>query len=229
MASGRTISRSNTKDVEQILTSKSFMEAIKECVEKAVEDKIEPLIRSIENLETVLERQNERLLKYEEQVDSMSTQIKYLDDKCNELDQYSRRNCLRISGLPETAGEITDDLVINLARDKLEIPLSAEDIDRSHRIGRNLPDKTRAVIVKFTTYRARSSVIKVRRKLRGSGIVIREDLTKSNHQLLKSTTDHRDVKSAWTLDGKVFAIVTTNGHETKRRITDLQQLGHQVR
>ena len=225
MSFDKSTTRSNTKEADLILTNAAFMLAMKECIEKAVEDKMGPLIRSIQHLETIVERQSERITKYEEQFESMYTQINHLENKYNEIEQYSRRNCLRIYGMPETTGEVTDDLVINLARDKLEVTLSAADIDRSHRIGRNLQDKTRAVIVKFTNYRARSSVIKARRKLKGSGTAICEDLTKSNLKLLKATADHKDVKSAWSLDGKIFAITTKNGHDQpKRRIMDLQQL-----
>ena len=128
-------------------------------------------------------------------------------------EQYSRRNCLRITGLKETTGENTDDMIIKLANEKLNVELTLPEIDRSHRIGSKKPTKIRSIIVKFATYRSRAAVIKQRRRLKDSGIVLREDLTKQNRDLLKSATEHPLTTYAWTLDGKVFALFAQNGRE----------------
>ena len=58
-----------------------------------------------------------------------------------------------------------------------------------------------------------------RRKLKGSGISIQEDLTRATVSLLKKTSNHENVSSAWTADGKVIAAVkTTNGKTLKKKI-----------
>ena len=62
------------------------------------------------------------------------------------------------------------------------------------------------------------------RKLKGSSIIVREDLTRINQQLLMSVRNHRLVKSAWSLDGRVYALVSKDGHEYKKRITSPQDL-----
>ena len=74
-----------------------------------------------ENLEKSLEKQQELIAK--------------LHTKSNEAEQYSRRNCLRLFGVPETQGENTDEIMIRVAKEKLGINLSIENIDRSHRTG----------------------------------------------------------------------------------------------
>ena len=51
------------------------------------------------------------------------------------LEQYGRRNILRISGIPETDREDNDDFVLRVASD-LGVPMSPREIDRSHRVGK---------------------------------------------------------------------------------------------
>ena len=81
------------------------------------------------------------------------------------LEQYSCRNMLRISSIPENKDENTDQEVMRIAG-YLGVDIGRGDIDRSHRVG-NLDDHrrsgkgpktkrhTRDVIVKFTTYNVR--------------------------------------------------------------------------
>ena len=49
----------------------------------------------------------------------------------------------------EGKDEVTDNVVVNMLQDKLEIEISKKDIDRSHSIGKSSPRKKRSIIVKF--------------------------------------------------------------------------------
>ena len=53
-----------------------------------------------------------------------------------EQEQYSRRNCLRIYGMPETKDENSDDVVLQLVNSKLNLGFQVResDLDRTHRI-----------------------------------------------------------------------------------------------
>lgn len=143
----------------------------------------------------------------------------------NELEQYSRRNCLRISGVKEETNEECSHLVQNIACQNLGIDLSPADIDRAHRLGPQRNDgKARQIIVKFTSYDARSRLIHARRKLKGTSIVIREDLTKQNQALLLEVKKNKHVKSVWSNDGKVMALVNKGGREYKKKIIKIDDL-----
>ena len=50
-----------------------------------------------------------------------------LEDKCDELEHYSRRNVIRIRGIPEKVGEYTDIVVRELAEKKLDAKIVAHD------------------------------------------------------------------------------------------------------
>ena len=59
---------------------------------------------------------------------------KALSDEMDALEQYSRRNCLLFHGVPETDTDTTES-VISLCQVKLDVNVSPEIIDRSHRLG----------------------------------------------------------------------------------------------
>ena len=61
---------------------------------------------------------------------------KILKESIDELEQYSRRNCLLFHGLKESDGENTDKIVIDTIRKEMTIDISEQDLDRTHRIGK---------------------------------------------------------------------------------------------
>lgn len=145
--------------------------------------------------------------------------INDLQVKLDDLEQYQRRQCLRVFGVEEGADEDTDVKAIEIAR-KIGVDLSIEDIDRSHRIGVRNNDRPRPIIIKFVSYRKRSEVFHSKKNLKGSGVTIREDLTKMRHSLLKEAINKYGVRSVWTLDGVVIAKIG----DQKRRITSSRDL-----
>ena len=94
-------------------------------------------------------------------------EIMFLRDEVDDLQQYSRRNCLRISPIPETTGESTDAIVKQVAA-SVGVTLTDEAIDRSHRVGKRASgDQTfdRPILVKLTSYRHKEALMKARRGL----------------------------------------------------------------
>ena len=49
----------------------------------------------------VLEGLNVKVVALEKENVDLKKRVKYLEDSADQAEQYSRRNCLRISGLPE--------------------------------------------------------------------------------------------------------------------------------
>ncbi|XP_041464626.1 uncharacterized protein LOC121415493 [Lytechinus variegatus] len=135
-----------------------------------------------------------------------------------------------------------DDVICKLVTERLGVSLTPNDIDRSHRIAApnrdqatestsgtarapNRKSRPRAIIVKLTTYRKRAEILKMRRKLKGSGIGIDEALTKTNQDLLYAAKQHQKVKEAWTSDGRVIVLLpATRGNTIKRVIRSKEEL-----
>lgn len=150
----------------------------------------------------------------------LRSDVKKLEGTCksniDDLEQYSRRACLRISGIKEEEGENTDDIVLNLAT-RVSADVRLEDLDRSHRVGRPRPvepadntvPKPREIIVKFSNSKARLALLKGRAELRRTRakIFINEDLTSARKELAyKCRCLQRDrlIKKVWTYNGNIF-------------------------
>ena len=89
-----------------------------------------------------------------------------LSDVVDDHEQRNRNNCLLLHGVEEMDGENTDDMVLKIINERLELPMILENIQRSHRLGprnasrntRQNPTKPRAIIFRFRDLRARQSV-----------------------------------------------------------------------
>ena len=96
------------------------------------------------------------------------------------MEQYSRRNCLVVHGIPESK-EDSGDAVLHVFNGQLNVPVTPHSIDRSHRLGRfqQSSNKPRPVIVKFVSYETRRQVFSAKRRLKGTKVVITENLTEA--------------------------------------------------
>ena len=112
-------------------------------LEMLFKKKLGVLLTSIEKvqgelleLKNDLAKKNSKVKTLEEKVLEQKQSISKLESSVNNMEQYSRRSCIRIFGLEEKRGENTDTLVSEVIRTKLGVSLDPmKDIDRSHRTG----------------------------------------------------------------------------------------------
>lgn len=155
-----------------------------------------------------------------------TNQLKALKESFNDLEQYSRRDCLEIRGIPKSSSdtrEDTNEIVVELGR-KVGVDLKKEDISTTHR----LPSKVKAngeralfppaIIVKFTSRNVREKLYRTRKILKDitsqdlgyseeNRIFINESLTQSNKELFKDclkVKKDKGFKFLWTNGGKIF-------------------------
>ena len=175
-----------------------------------------------------------------EERESTSNEISKLKTKLNDQEQYSRRNCVRFFGVPETDKENTDETIRNIAKQMLDVELPSGAIDRSHRVRRKNPPpegtrpKPRAIIVKLTSYQLqhRQALLRHRKKLKEkkTGISIHEDLTNDNRSLLwdafsKIRKPDSKITHAWSVDGRIcVSMNTSNGGSLKKIIHSKRDL-----
>ena len=90
-----------------------------------------------------------------------------LEIRCTELEQYTRKNTLKIEGVVEPTDEDPFQTVLDLCSDlKLDPPIQIEDIDNCHRVGREQSDgRPRGINVKLSSYRARKRLYDARSTL----------------------------------------------------------------
>ena len=140
-----------------------------------IEQLTKPLVDRVEALES-------KLSIYEEHLTVM-------ENRLENAEQYSRRSCLRIFGvpLPENGDETSKNCLAKVKQvfKNLGVAVPDDCIDRAHRIGmvkaNNDGVKQQAVIVKFRSSEKRVAVYKARKKLDNINVLL--DLTPKRAKL----------------------------------------------
>lgn len=122
------------------------------------------LITEIQHLRSVI-------IKKEEKITDLDKRVVSLEKQVDDLEQYSRRNSVRISGLPEYPNTDPSDVTLYLLNKTMGItpPVQYTDLDRVHRVGKPRSTGPRGMLVKFATYRSRQRVFAARDSLRSGG------------------------------------------------------------
>ncbi|KAK3909296.1 LINE-1 retrotransposable element ORF1 protein [Frankliniella fusca] len=186
----------------------------------AFADAIKPVAKSIQSLTDEI---TDLKIELRAKDDKISKLESYVETRLDELEQYGRRNNLRIFGIPEEENENTDDIILDLAA-KMEVMMHRSCIDRSHRIGRRIPGTPRPIIAKFVDYGNRRSLYEAKKNLKGTKIVVREDLTALRSKVLKEAIFQYGVKRVWTRDGVIKINVVLDHPEEARTSLQLKQI-----
>lgn len=208
---------------------------VRDCIGAAVgalkESVINPLVESNKELiETVkfqsdtieeqkksLDTKSKQIDKLEKELKSVYARVDSLSVETNDLEQYSRRNSLRLYNLPvpddiSTEQQLTDLVlrfincnILKLSNSSDPTALTSLDIERCHYAGRG----KRQLLIKFSRYHTKRRVFmnKANLKQNADKIFLSEDLTKYNHSLVMELREkylQRAVCSYWTGDGTIF-------------------------
>ena len=210
------------------------MERILDKKLKPLGEKIEGLVKSVEfissqydellikhqNMEAInceLQKENE-LLRNE--VLDLQNQSEQMWDKVDDLEQYGRRDCLEIRGIPVQKDENTDDLIISIGN-LVNVNIKPEDISISHRLKSSTRSKfPPAIIAKFVRRDMKDKLYQARKHLKekstvdlGLGrlannkIYIAESLTQKNKDLFNKILEMKysmKYKFIWTVQGNIY-------------------------
>lgn len=137
-----------------------------------------------------------------------------LNQRVEELEQYTRANNLEIKGVP-AAGDVSE--LVKRIGDLVGESITESDIDICHRVPTPNPDK-KNIVVRFVRRCKRNAVLEKSRKKRittkdlGFAVVdavyINEHLTRPGKQLLGAAIAKKkqvNWRFVWTTGGKVFA------------------------
>ena len=148
----------------------------------------------------------ERIKTSEDCLINMSKRVDSLSGQVDRQEQYSRRNCLFLHGIPENKNEKTDDLCLATINQHFGFSINKADIESTHRIGkpRDSGQKSRPIIVKFVRYNDRKNVFNRKKKLKRKNIAAIDSLTATRIKKLKEAREIYDFKNVWTPDGKIL-------------------------
>ena len=132
-------------ELKSVLCDPDVLETLSTAVAAHVSD---ALREEVSSLRTRLEEQDR--------------EITFLHDKVDALEQYDRRNSIRVIGIPEAEGEVTDNIVKKIG-EELSVAVTDDMIERSHRVGRKPgvgeSSRARAILVQFSSYRYKQRVM----------------------------------------------------------------------
>ena len=169
----------------------------------------------------------EAVAEKDREISELRQELQQTADQVNELEQYSRKNSVNISGVPEMQGESVAQRVIDIAR-AAGVELSPGELDVAHRIGRPRDGKHRAIIARFVSFTARSKVYDKRRELRTAtaapgaslttgdlrGVYISDSLTKRNQETMYTARQMKkegSVWAAWSDNGRMKVKLDKDG------------------
>ena len=170
----------------------------------------EAIAQLLRGLATTIKKSvNATIERKDAEIRDLQTRLTNVEERCDDLEQYSRRNTVRIRGVGEALNENTDIVVKELAARKLSVDISDSDVVRSHRVGRRAEDRStpRDIIVRFTTHNTKTAVMRSARKLKGTHVFINEDLTKTRATIAweaRTLKRERKISDTWTRDGVIF-------------------------
>ena len=182
----------------------------------------------------------------------LTTQLLDHEARLEEIELYSRSHDLIVRGLPEggfseTATSAAVDTnfssmeshssvassIIKLCTEKLNVAIEPKDISVAHRLKRGKNDRTRPVIVRFTSRRIRDEIYRARKMLKNVGnasnvdnIYISEHLTKAGSALFyeaRKMIKEKKLHTAWSYKGLINVKFTTSEDELPsiiRRMAD---------
>ena len=177
-----------TDNMLKALESDEVGDRLKLLFRSVVEDIME-LTQSVKDI--VVSTLRAQLTARDDKIASLESEMTRLNDTLDDLEQHSRRGSIRVFEIPEEGDGNTDDKLLALfnQRMKMQPPISLDDIEVSHRLGKvavataTTPDnaddgtgafterpspKPRAIIVKFASRRTEACVMKARKNLRPS-------------------------------------------------------------
>ena len=198
----------------QITLSEENLTQISGLLRSSFENQLPALVSDI--VEGVVKSLKEKIASLSDENANLRRRVEELELKVERAEQYSRRNCLRMSGISETDNESVDEKGMQVTT-AIGSDIALCDIDRCHRLGRprtttsgNQMARPRDIIIKFTSFRARQKVLKNKSKLRASGftnVYVNENLKATRVNIFFQTrklVKDKLIHSTWTSDGTII-------------------------
>lgn len=172
-----------------------------------------------------LKEQNEHNEKLYDLIDSLKTennqlkkQVKMLEDRIEDMEQYSRSNCVEIQGIPYTAAEDVMSIVKDVGK-AMDMTVSGDMVDVCHRLGprQNSTDPP-GIILKFVRKIDKEEFLRKRRVKRDLStrhigraddlpIYVNESLSPARrrlHAMARKYKKDNHFKYLWLRNGKMF-------------------------
>ena len=152
-------------------------------------------------------------------VEIRDQKIFYLENKLNEIEQYSKKTNIIISSSTDFLNKSDNKKseFINFVKNQLNIDIDPYDVVAIH----ELPNKNKDIyktIVKFHFHETKSKIFKNIKKLKDTNIYINDHLTKYNSEIFykaRNLLKDSKIKYCWTVNGITFIKKTESSEKEK--------------
>lgn len=199
-----------------------FKNIAKELVSELLNDTVflDTIAKSV--AEKVNEQLTTKINKLESKISDIQIENEDLRCKIDYLEQNEKSCSLRLYGMNE-------DNNINLKHEVEDIFSSKLGHDvkiiECYRAGKrqNSQKKPRVIIMKFENTFHRNLVFSAKKKLKGTKLVLMEDLTKARYNLMMYAKDKIGQKNVWSTGGNIYTMVNNKKVHirTESDVTDI--------
>lgn len=193
---------------------KSISDKISSEINSTLNKKLKVIEKDVSAVKSEINTIKKEFIAYKTNCDSkvneLNSKITNYEEKLNKFDdmeQELKKNNLWIFKLQEKDSEETKTEVITLLNNKMNLNLSSDDIDVCHRIGKRDPGKTRGIFLQFSTFKMKRNIHNQKKLLKGTGVVIKEDLTKKRLLVLNEAIRRHTLANVWTENGTIMCKV----------------------
>ena len=203
-------------------TDKDFLETMR----KSIPDISEGLGKAEQSLTEL----GNNLKNFEKDIHEFQKQLRGTAKKCNlegdQRDQYSRRDTIRVDGVPYKRGENTNLLIARIA-EAINVRVMPSDISVSHRSGKPNAKGIRPIICRFARRDVKHQIMDCRRLTKNIRhdddhnpvqIFIDEHLTPMRAGICKKLRS--DKIAHYTRDGKIFINFDFNENQQAWKVFD---------
>jgi hypothetical protein len=185
----------------------------------------------LEEITKRVQTQDNKITECEQKIECLQSENAVLRDKNTnmfekvcDLEQYSRRNCVEVHGIPEIPGE---DVITTVQRvgEALNFQIQVNMIDACHRLGpKNNNVSTRGIVIKFVRRLDKEGLLKAKKVKRNlatshldpsiskfakleTPIYINEMLSPHNRQLFNKARHFKQehgIKFLWISNGNIL-------------------------
>ena len=89
-----------------------------------------------DNREKEIKKTDKKINQLEKTIENLAEKQKSLSSEIDDLEQYSRRNCLVLHSVNKSNDENTNEIIIKTFSEELGVEIKEDDLDRSHRLGK---------------------------------------------------------------------------------------------
>ncbi|CAG9812888.1 unnamed protein product [Phaedon cochleariae] len=178
----------------------------------------EIIVKSVaSNLAEKFKEYDNRIAQLEAEIDNLkSTTVsvqsniniadqKKIEQKLDNIQQRTKRNNIRLMKVQETDHEKTLEVCIDLFKKNMKLDITEANVCAAYRVGKNTGDRPRHIVVVFNDNTIEASVYNKKKMLKGTEIILKEDLTAYRLNLMKEASETYGFKNVWSVNGNIFS------------------------